>query len=224
MKGINYIIIFSRELQVKKQTEMKLRMELDQCRAKSQHQLKEYENLMDRYQQCKLENKNLKAKLEDRNEILRLNNLEVTLMEKQKEIDDLRNDNKLLYNIAKQDGRKLDKLSILQQKWPDEKEELTKELELMRNKRREIEIQDTKHLALLNKREGQIAKLNEKIQKLQDELSQYRNTVSRNMLERQNKILEVNLVREKENYEKQINRYKTNSDNDISKMEKVYFN
>lgn len=203
---------------------MKLRMELDQCRAKSQHQQKEYENLMDRYQQCKLENKNLKAKLEDRNEILKLNNLEVTLMEKQKEIDDLRNDNKLLYNIAKQDGRKLDKLSILQQKWPDEKEELTKELELMRNKRREIEIQDTKHLALLNKREGQIAKLNEKIQKLQDELSQYRNTVSRNMLERQNKILEVNLVREKENYEKQINRYKTNSDNDISKMEKVYFN
>lgn len=198
-------------------------MELEQCKSKSQHQQKEYENLMDRYQQCKLENKNLKAKLEDRNEVLRLNNLEVTLMEKQKEIDDLRNDNKLLYNIAKQDGRKLDKLSIIQQKWPDEKEELTKELELMRNKRREIEIQDTKHLALLNKREGQIAKLNEKIQKLQDELGQYRNTVSRNMLERQNKILEVNLVREKENYEKQINRYKTNTDNDVNKMEKVYF-
>lgn len=222
MKGIKiFICIYSRELQVKKQTEVKLRMELEQCKSKSQHQQKEYESLMDRYQQCKLENKNLKAKLEDRNEVLRFNNLEVVLMEKQKEIDDLRNDNKLLYNIAKQDGRKLDKLSILQQKWPDEKEELTKELELMRNKRREIEIQDTKHLALLNKREGQIAKLNEKIQKLQDELGQYRNTVSRNMLERQNKILEVNLVREKENYEKQINRYKTNSDNDVNKMEKV---
>lgn len=143
-------------------------------------------------------------------------------MEKEKEMDKLIDDNRLLYKMAKNDGRELDKMAVLKEKWPEEKQNLRIALEELRVEKYELEMTNTRNLAKLNKKESDIVKLNDTINKLKEELQQYRNTTSRNTLERQNKVLEKTLIKEKLECQKQIERCKKNCDNDISKMEKVY--
>lgn len=160
--------------------------------------------------------------IDDRNQVLRVKALEIKLMEKEKEMDKLIDDNRLLYKMAKNDGRELDKMAVLKEKWPEEKQNLRIALEELRVEKYELEMTNTRNLAKLNKKESDIVKLNDTINKLKEELQQYRNTTSRNTLERQNKVLEKTLTKEKLECQKQIERCKKNCDNDISKMEKVY--
>lgn len=160
--------------------------------------------------------------IDDRNQVLRVKALEIKLMEKEKEMDKLIDDNRLLYKMAKNDGRELDKMAVLKEKWPEEKQNLRIALEELRVEKYELEMTNTRNLAKLNKKDSDIVKLNDTINKLKEELQQYRNTTSRNTLERQNKVLEKTLTKEKLECQKQIERCKKNCDNDISKMEKVY--
>lgn len=214
---------------MRKQNEVKLINELDQLKSKYQLKQKDLEYSFEKCQELKTKNKLLQAEvyiflkqIDDRNQVLRVKALEIKLMEKEKEMDKLIDDNRLLYKMAKNDGRELDKMAVLKEKWPEEKQNLRIALEELRVEKYELEMTNTRNLAKLNKKESDIVKLNDTINKLKEELQQYRNTTSRNTLERQNKVLEKTLTKEKLECQKQIERCKKNCDNDISKMEKVY--